>query len=93
MPNNLYEIISPTDNTDQRSAPAANAAVVTTHDTNLLTNYSRGIMVNTAGDLKVDFVQSGTGITMTVLAGVVYPFHVKLIYATGTTATGITIFW
>jgi hypothetical protein len=47
-------------------------------------------MVNAAGDVKVDFVDSGTAIVLPgLLVGVVYPFRVKRVYDTGTTATGL----
>lgn len=76
-----------------RTAPAANAVAVTPNDSTDLTNYTRGLMVNIAGDVVVDFAQSGSTITLTLAAGVVYPFHIRRVRSTGTTATGIIAFW
>jgi hypothetical protein len=75
---------------DAPSSPAPNAAAVTPSDSTDLTNFARGLMVNVAGDVSVDFVDSGSSIILTLLAGVVYPFQVKRVRSTGTTATGIT---
>jgi hypothetical protein len=85
-------LLFPSPSTDQRSAPAAIAFAITPSDGNDLTIYTRGLMVNVAGNVVVDFVTSGTSITLTLLAGIVYPFHVKRVYSTSTTATGITGF-
>ena len=49
---------------------------------------SRGLHVDVAGNLKVTFVD-GTTDTFVVNAGSVYPYAVKQVFATGTTATGI----
>ena len=53
----------------------------------------RGFQVNVAGNVVVDMQGSGTTLTLAVLAGVFYPYGLKRIRATGTTATGITVFF
>lgn len=78
----------------QTIQPPTSAATVTTSNTVDLVNYSRGLMVAVTGNVKVDLVDSGTAIVLTGLAvGVMYPICVKRVYATDTTATGITVFW
>jgi hypothetical protein len=70
--------------------PAASCAIIAPDDGNDLASSTRGLMVSVAGDVKVNFVTTGTAIVLTgLLVGVVYPFRVKRVYATGTTATGI----
>lgn len=70
--------------------PADNFAAVTPHDTNELSFVTRGLMVGAAGNVKVDGGRGGVAVVLPALQpGVVYPFRVKKIYATDTTATGI----
>jgi hypothetical protein len=69
------------------------AAAVAPHATNALANTSLGIMVNVAGDIAAKFEQSASDVTLTLLAGVLYPFRLTHIRVTGTTATGIHAFW
>jgi hypothetical protein len=49
----------------------------------------RGFMVNTAGNVVLND-RNGNTFTLTVAAGVVYPIAIFRIWATGTTASGIT---
>lgn len=72
-----------------KAAPYVGAIAidVSAADQNLTTN-SRAIVVGVGGTLKVDFID-GTTVTFTGLtAGTLYPFCVKKVYFTGTTATG-----
>jgi hypothetical protein len=50
----------------------------------------RFLIVGTAGTLKVDFFDGGTGITVNVPAGY-NPLRVVKIYKVGTSADGITV--
>lgn len=69
-------------------SPAAAAAAVTPHDTNLI-DPTKGIYVGTAGDLKVTMLD-GTALTFTALAaGIVHPLTVVQVFSTGTTAANI----
>jgi len=52
----------------------------------------KGFMVNVAGNLTVDFQVSGTAVPLTVVGGLVYPLAIRRIYASGLTASGITVF-
>lgn len=75
-------------------SPARSAAVVTPHDTNDLTEQTRGILVGVTGDVKVDMLGTGTAVVLPNLAaGVVHPFQVTRIYSTDTTATEIIGVW
>ena len=71
------------------SEPFNRAETLTPDDANELTIVTRSIMVNVGGDVVVIFNDDTTSVTLTLQAGVVYPFRVKQILATGTTATGI----
>lgn len=72
------------------SGPATEAFVITPDDDNDLATETRGIYIGGAGDLTVDMGDNGTNITFVgLMAGVLYPFCVQKVYATGTTATGI----
>lgn len=69
--------------------PAASAVAVTPHDTNPLTNISRGLYIGTAGNLAV-VMQDGTEVNFaSVPAGAVLPIRVQKVKATGTTAGNI----
>jgi hypothetical protein len=49
-----------------------------------------GIMVQSTGDLKVRFANGTQDETLATLQpGIVYPFSIKKVYATGTTVTGV----
>lgn len=63
----------------------------------ILATYSRGIYIDTAGNLTVDMIgmNGAVGATLTfsnLLAGVVYPFAVSKIYDAGTTASGVALY-
>lgn len=81
----------------QSNYPASKAFAITKSDANFLADANdmplpaRALMVNVAGDVKVTFVSQpdAAAVTLTLLAGVVYPFQVKKVWSTGTTATGI----
>lgn len=73
--------------------PYNSAAALTPDDVNELTTVTRGLMVNVAGDVAVIFNEDTASVTLTLQAGVVYPFRVKQVLLTGTTATGIVGFF
>jgi|GEM_PF-7089999 len=54
----------------------------------------RGFTVGGAGDVVVDYVGGATGITLGARqAGIDYAHQISKIHQTGTTATGIVVFW
>ena len=72
--------------------PASDAVAITPHDTNEITP-TRGLLVNVAGDVACRFTDSSADVTLTLLAGVYYPFSVRAVRSTSTTATGIVGFY
>lgn len=62
------------------------------------TTHVRGVWINTAGDLYVDFLggidgrTTSTNVKFTVPAGVLLPICITKIYGTTTTATGVVIY-
>ena len=80
------------DFTKSASGPFFHAAAVTPHDTNELGNVSCGITVQVAGVITV-VTQGDDTVALGIAAGVMMPLRVKIIKATGTTATGISILY
>lgn len=66
------------------------AVAVTPNDSVDLDRHTRGVYIGTAGTIRVTHVDDTavTNYSVTV-GGSVYPWAVKRIHATGTTATGI----
>lgn len=64
------------------------AVVVTPNDTTEF-RPTRGVYIGVSGDLKATFIDGSSATLTNLAAGVVHPLRVKLINATGTTATGI----
>ena len=62
---------------------------VTPNDSTDLVFTSRAIMASTLGGTISVTMHDGTTATFTAVIGVVYPFRVSRIWATGTAATGI----
>jgi hypothetical protein len=56
-----------------------------------LTQYARGVYIGTAGNLKVDLLDGSTATFSNLVAGTVYPFTIKKIYQTGSTAAGVVL--
>lgn len=75
------------------SSPVAHGAAVTPDDTDDLEWVTRCLMVGQSGDVTCDLL-GGETITFTSLQpGSLYPFRVKRVYATGTTASNIVGLW
>ena len=69
------------------TSPAENAFAITPHDTNELTFVTRGLYLGVSGDVAMIFANDTDPVTFTnLMAGVVHPFRVKLVRATGTDA-------
>lgn len=71
--------------------PPRNAVAITPDDATDLTNYTRGIHVGVAGDVKVDMVNSGQ-VTFKAPVGILW-VQAKRVYSTGTTATNLIALW
>ena len=72
-------------------APPNHAAVVTPNDGADLANDAQVLVVAVAGDIKVT-TTGGEAVTIPFPAGWT-PIEVERVWATGTTATGITALW
>lgn len=55
----------------------------------------KGVLVTVAGNLELVFMDQpeSSAVVIPVSANVVYPFAVKMIKSSSTTATGIIVFW
>jgi hypothetical protein len=72
------------------TVPAHRAASVTPSNATVFEQPTRAFYVGGGGNVTVDMVDGGASVPFVgLLAGVVYPFQVTRIYATGTTATNI----
>ena len=78
----------------QTEAKASDAVTITPDDsTDLAEIPTTGVYIGGDGDIKVDMLD-GTATTFVALkAGVVYPFEITRVYATGTTATNIVVLY
>lgn len=80
--------------TPNRLTPGNNAAAVTPSDTVDFTSYPKGIVVTAAGNLVVLPLKGADGTYITFTAapvGLVVPFRVRRVQATGTTASCATL--
>lgn len=66
--------------------PAVGAFSITPHATNELTYVTKAIHANVDGDAALVFVD-GTEATLTLAKGIMYPYQVKQVKASGTTFT------
>ena len=75
------------------SDPAGSCAAAVHSDTVDLAN-SGVLWVGTGGNVKIDAVTAGTGITFTAVPdGSLLPVRTKKVYSTGTTATNIVVLY
>jgi surface protein len=76
--------------TIQTESKTSDAVTITPDDsTDLIEIPTTGLYVGGDGDIKVDMFDGTTTTFVGLRAGVVYPFKITRIYATGTTATDI----
>jgi hypothetical protein len=68
---------------------ARRAAAITTSDTAVSDDPTRGIYVGTGGNVRVDMCSGGTVTFQNVVAGTLLPIQAIRVYATGTTATNL----
>ena len=81
-------------NVQEAESKASDAVTITPDDaTDLATVPTTGLYIGGNGNIKVDMLD-GTATTFVGLkAGVVYPFKITRVYATGTTATNIVVLY
>lgn len=70
------------------TSPAENAVAIDYSGGDVNGLRTRALLVGGAGNLKVDMVGVGTGVTLPVVAGY-NPVAIKKVYQTGSTATGV----
>ncbi len=68
------------------------AEVITKSDTAVLPSATSWILVGTAGTLTIDTPGGETQVLLNVPAGM-FPIAAKKVWATGTSAAGLTGFW
>ena len=71
------------------TGPANSAVAVTPHDTNDLTDTTRGLYIGVSGNIKVDMRDTGTAVVFTAAPVGILPIRVTRVYATDTAATNI----
>lgn len=76
--------------TADATVSAHRAAAITPSNTVVFAQPTRGIYVGSAGNLTVEMPDTDAPVLFVgLLAGVVYPFQVTRVYATGTTAASL----
>jgi hypothetical protein len=88
-------------NANMNNKSAFNAMAWSPSNTNYISDVNdkalpvKGVLVTVAGNLNLVFMNQGVSeaVVIPVAANVVYPFAVKMIRSTSTTATGIVVFW
>lgn len=74
----------------QRVDSGCSAFVITPNDSTDLSQPIRGLYVGATGNVVVIFEGDTANVTLTgVAGGIVHPFAIKRVLATGTTATGL----
>jgi hypothetical protein len=68
--------------------PASSGVAITPHASNEITP-TRGIVCAVDGTAAARFTESSADVSLQLTAGVVYPYSIKAIRVTGTTATGL----
>lgn len=71
---------------DLLQSPARNAFEITPHDTNELTDVTKGVHCNVSGTAEVVFAGDSSAVTIEFVAGMTYPFRLKKVLSTGTDA-------
>lgn len=74
-------------------SPMEEAFDITPSDTTALSQVTRGLSVNGAGNVSVEMGAANTVVTLALTVGVIHRIRVKKVRATGTTATGIVGFY
>lgn len=70
------------------TSPAENAVAIDYSGGDVSGFRSRALLIGGAGNLKVDMVGLGTGVTLACPAGLL-PVAIKKVYQSGSTATGV----
>lgn len=69
---------------------AHRASAITPSNATVFVQPTRGLYIGGSGNVTVEMVDGGTSVLFVgLMSGIVYPFQVTRVYATGTTATNI----
>lgn len=71
----------------------SNASAITPSDTTNLPGMVAAFSVGVAGTVAVDTVSGLQNVSITCVAGFIYPLRIVKVHATGTSATGINGYW
>ncbi|MGR9413157.1 spike base protein, RCAP_Rcc01079 family [Rhizobium leguminosarum] len=71
----------------------ASGAVAITPDATATFMPTRGIMCSGAGTIAAKFSDTAADVSLTLTAGVVYPFSIVAVRIAGTSATGLVAFY
>jgi hypothetical protein len=69
------------------ASPLARAVAVTPDDTNELAEVTRALHCSVSGNAVVILQGDTAAVTLYLVAGALYPYRIKKVLATGTTAT------
>ena len=71
------------------TAPVTHASAIAPNDAAELNQATRAIYVGIGGDLAIEMLDGGALVLTNVQGGVLYPFRIRRVLATGTTAAGL----
>lgn len=80
------------DHAETTGDPVRNALQIVPDDDNDLSILPRALVALQTGEMRATF-QNGEIVTVQIHAGMIYPYRVTRIHATGTTASGFAILW
>lgn len=72
---------------------ATAGAAITPSDSVVIEPLTRGVLVTVAGALAVEYADGTQHVIGEVAQGIAHPLQIRKVLATGTTATGISVFW
>lgn len=75
--------------TTGKGSPAESANAIVPDDSNDLTVIPRAIYVGVTGDIHCTLLNDSSAVIFTAVPIGIWPFRVKRVYATGTSASGI----
>ena len=80
------------DHTLSLTSPVTTADIISPSDVLDLNQATRALYVGVSGDVALEMLDGGSLVLANLQGGVLYPFRVKRVLATGTTASGLVGF-
>lgn len=84
---------SPTFSGPNSSLPVVSGRLHTPSDSAVIEPLTRAISVAVDGAVAVEYADGTQHVIPLLIAGIDYPRQVRKILATGTTATGVSVYW